>query len=54
MHASEAVLLALVTVASVGAGAELVYFALAGRYDASLWSAAFLAVGLLYGRLLWL
>lgn len=53
VHASEAVLLALITVVSVAAGAELVYFALAEDYDVASWAAGFLALGLLSGRLLW-
>lgn len=50
---TEIVILMLVTVISVAAGAELVYFALAGQSGPAAWSACFFAAGLLSGRLLW-
>ena len=53
MPTDEAVVLACVTVVSVAAGAECVFYALAGHYGVAAWAAMFLTLGLLSGRLLW-
>lgn len=44
--------LAVVTVVAVAAGAEMIYFSLAGRLDVALYAGLFFVLGLLAGRLL--
>jgi hypothetical protein len=52
MREAEIALLALVTVVAVAAGAEMIYFGLAGRLDIAAYSGVFFVLGLLAGRLL--
>lgn len=53
MEAFEAVVLALLTVACVGAGAELVFYVLAGRPAGVLLAGGCLIVGLSGGAAFW-
>jgi hypothetical protein len=53
VDALEAVVLALLTVGCVGAGAELVFYVLAGRPGGVLLAGGFLIVGLSGGAAYW-
>ncbi len=54
MKPAHVMVLAMLTVVTVAAGAEAVVFALAGRWVALWWAVGMLVVGLVGGALFWL